>query len=542
MRLENITPVLREEMVLGTVLTLLIIEALRRAVTPVLAGLVAVLLAYLMLTEHAPGVLRFRDISGEEIVELMYLYNGQGIYGPVTGVAATLVAVFITFGAFVAGSGVGRLFANLGTKLAGHQIGGPAKIAVITSAMFGTVSGSSTSNVYTTGSFTIPMMKRVGYRPSFAGGVEVAASVGGQLMPPIMGTGAFIMAELTNIPYVDIVGAALLGALAYFAMVLICVHLEARRKNLRGVDRAELPSWSAVLKDIHLLLPLIVLIAMLVLRYSPHAAALASIATVIIVSTITPHTRLGPRALFDILATAGRNVASVAIACVGASMVIAAVTKTGLVLQIGGIISSASGGQLWIAGGMLSLTCLVLGMGMPTSAAYIITAAIGAPVLISEFGVPILAAHLFVFYFAILAEATPPVSIASYAAAAIAKAPPMITGIEALRLAACGFVIGYSYLFSQTIMMEGAALDIVLHIVLILLCVVCLSAGLLGFLNGPIWLPWRPVLVVVALTVIAIDERYDPVLIPVMAGLLALGYFAPGLLASRRIAVKQVVP
>jgi TRAP transporter 4TM/12TM fusion protein len=534
MRLENVTPLLPAELVLGTLAILLFIEALRRAVTPILAGLLLIALLYLFNTEHMPGMWNYRDLGVDEIVEDMFLVNGEGMYGTITGISATMVAVFIAFGAFVEGSGVGRLFSNLGSRVAGRYSGGPAKVAVLTSAMFGTMSGSSSSNVFATGSFTIPMMKKLGYRPAFAGGVEAAASVGGQIMPPIMGAGAFIMAEITNIPYRSIIVAALLGACCYFFMVLISVHLEARKLGLRGLDESELPTWRAVLDDLHLLIPIVVLMGLLTLRYSPHFAAFYSILATVAATWLRRHTRLGPRQLFRILANAGRNITSIAVACVGAGMIIASLTVTGLVISLGTIITQAAGGELWLAAILLMLTTIALGMGVPTTAAYVITAAIGAPTLISQFGVPVLGAHLFVFYFAILADATPPVSIASYAAASIARAHPIMTGLQALRLSIAGFVVGYSYLYTPALMMDAPFFEVLGQILVNLTGLTILAAGLTGYLNGPIALPLRPLLFAagLAITLLEIYPVWPRVLIALVA--LAALYYLPGVFALGR--------
>jgi TRAP transporter 4TM/12TM fusion protein len=541
MRLEGVDPLLPAEILFGTIAILLMLEALRRSVTPILAGLLAIALGYLFITEYMSGMWNYRDLAYEEIVEVMYVVNGHGIFGTITGIAATMVAIFICFGSFVEGTGLGRLFTNFGARVAGQYSGGPAKVAVITSSMFGTMSGSSSSNVFATGSFTIPMMKRLGYRPSFAGGVEAAASVGGQIMPPIMGAGAFIMAEITNIPYQQIIVAALLGAIAYFFMVLISVHLEARKHGLRGMEPDEIPSWRDVLHDAHLAIPILVLIALLSVKYSPHFSAFYAILATIAASWLRRHTRIGPRMLFDILALAGRNITSIAVACVGAGMIIAGLTVTGLVISLGTIITQASGGILWLAAILLMFTTLALGMGVPTTAAYVITAAIGAPTLISEFGVNVLGAHLFVFYFAILADATPPVSIASYAAASIAKAHPIVTGLQALRLAIAGFVVGYSYLYTPALRMEGPVLEILGQLMINFSGLTLLAAGLTGYLKGPIAWPFRPILVIVG-PALALLELY-PVwprvgLACALIGILAL---APGPFSLGRMAKPAVV-
>ena len=482
LRLEGIDPVLPAELAMGTIATLLMVEALRRAVSPILAGMVAVGVAYLFLTEWMYGLFHYRNIEFAEIVETMYLFNGQGIFGSITGIASTMVAIFIAFGAFMQASGVGRLFSRGGELLAGRYAGGPAKVSVITSAFFGSMSGSASSNVFTTGSFTIPMMKRTGYRPEVAGGIETAASVGGQSAPPIMGAGAFIMSEITGIPYTDIIIAALLGAVCYFSLIMISVHLEAKKNGLKGMSEEELPKLPEVARDLFLLVPIGVLITMLVLRYSPHWSAFCSIVATVVVACSVKRTRLSASQFVALFDTAGRNTAPIAVACAGAAMLVAVLTKTGLVVSFSAMISDISAGYLWGAGLALMLMTLMMGMGVPTTPAYVITAAIGAPLLINEFGVPVLAAHLFIFYFAILADATPPVSIASYAAAGIAKSHPLATGLQACRMALAGYCVGFSYLFVPELRMEGTVLSVLGNLVCIIGGLSLLAGAFAGYL------------------------------------------------------------
>ena len=499
LRLEGIDPVLPAELVMGALATLLMVEALRRAVSPILAGMVLAGLAYLFLTEYMYGFLHYRDIEFVEIIETMYLFNGQGIFGGITGIASTMVAIFIAFGAFMQASGVGRLFSRGGELLAGRYAGGPAKVSVITSAFFGSMSGSASSNVFTTGSFTIPMMKRTGYRPAVAGGIETAASVGGQSAPPIMGAGAFIMSEITGIPYTDIIIAALLGAVCYFSLIMISVHLEAKKNGLRGMSEEELPKLPEVARDLFLLLPIGVLITMLLLRYSPHWSAFCSIIATVVVACSVKRTRLSLPQFITLFDRAGRNTAPIAIACAGAAMLVAVLTKTGLVVSFSAMISEISGGYLLGAGLALMLMTLLMGMGVPTTPAYVITAAIGAPLLINDFGVPVLAAHLFVFYFAILADATPPVSIASYAAAGIAKSNPLATGLQACRMALAGYCVGFSYLFVPELRMEGSALHIIGNLISIIGGLSLLAGAFTGHLCMRLNIALRLVLAVLGL-------------------------------------------
>jgi len=493
-RLEGVDDTLFIEMIMGTIATIVILEGIRRAVSPVLAGLVSVCIFYLFVTDYMPGVLHYRPIGYGEIIETLYLATGQGMFGSITGIAATMVAIFIAFGAFMESSGVGRLFTNGGELLAGKYSGGPAKVAVVTSAFFGTMSGSASSNVFTTGSFTIPMMKRIGYRPQVASGIETAASVGGQSAPPIMGAGAFIMSEMTNTPYSDIIVAATLGSLCFFSLIFISVHLEAKKNNLKGMTQDELPKLKDILKDIHLLVPIAVLVIMLLMHYSPHTSALYSIVSTLVITSFKKSTRFSVRSLLDTLYKAGANTAPIAIACAGAGMIVAVLTKTGLVVSIGSIISDVSGGNLWMAAIILMFVVLVMGMGVPTTAAYVITAAIGTPMLINDFGVPVLAAHMFVFYFAILADATPPVSIASYAAASIAKCNPLETGLQASRMAIAGYFVGLSYLFVPEMRMEGEWYSIIGNLFVIIGGLTMVAGAIAGYLGSHLHLTLRIVL------------------------------------------------
>lgn len=530
MRFEGIDPVTPVQLVLGSAITVLVIEAIRRAVTPVLAGLAMLIMFYLFTAQYWPGIFGYREIPYWEIVDIMYLRNGTGVFGTLTGIATTMVAIFIAFGAFVEGLGLGTLFNNLGSRIAGRQVGGPAKVAVITSAFFGTMSGSSSANVFTTGSFTIPMMKRLGYARTFAGGVETAASVGGQLMPPIMGAGAFVMAEITRIPYIEIVQAAALGAVCYFFMLLVSVHLEARRLGLRGMNKDEVPLWRDIVRDLHLLLPVVVLLVLLIMRFSPHYSAFWSIMSTIAVGFLRRHTWPTPRKLFNILVTAGYNTTIVSVACVGAGIIVAGLTVTGLSTSIGTVISTLSGGVLLIAGALMMVTTILLGMGLPTTAAYVITSAIGVPFLVNEFGVPVLAAHMFIFYFAILADATPPVSIASYAAAAIAKAPPIATGAQGFRMAVAGFIIGFSFLYTPSLLMQGSVAEIVQQLAINLMGLTLLASGLSGFFRHRLGWPLRIALIVCGPALALTEGVSLPARLAAAAAILAVLFVMPMLM------------
>jgi len=400
-----------------------------------------------------------------------------------------MVAMFIIFGAFIEGSGVGRLFHNLGMRVAGRQSGGPAKVEVVSSALFGTISGSSVANVFATGSFTIPAMIKLGYKRHFAAGVEASSSVGGQIMPPVMGAGAFVMAEITGIAYTEIALAAILGSVLFFVMILVSVHFEAKKLRLSGCDPSEIPTWREVFRDIHLLIPVFVLIGLMVMGFSPTYACFWAILSVWPVSWLSKSTRLMPADVLRMLAAGGRNMVMVALACAGAGIFIAALTVTGLVISFSSIVTALAGNSLVLAGILVAITVLILGMGIPTTAAYIIGAAIGAPIL-QRMGVPELNAHMFVFYFSILADATPPVSVASYAAASIARCSPMMAGAVAFRLAFAGFVVGFSYLHSGALLLRDTPSEIVGEFLVIAFGLTITAAGFFGFFRAPlpVWL------------------------------------------------------
>lgn len=536
-RMEYLDALTPAQQVLGVLVILLVLEGVRRCVTPVMAGLILIGLLYMEVSEYLPGMFNYRDIPFWHIVEAMvWVPIAGGVYGPLTGIAASLVAVFVVFGAAIETSGVGQFFHDFGTKVAGRQAGGPAKVGVISSSLFGTISGSSTANVYATGSFTIPAMMRAGYRPPFAGGVEAAASVGGQIMPPVMGAGAFVMAEITNIPYRDIAVAAVLGSILYFIMILSSVHFEAKRLRLSGVDVADIPPWRLVLRTGHLLLPVFLLIGLLAAGWSPHFAAACCVAATIGTCYLRRSTWLTPAQIFRMFATAGRNMVIIALACAGAGMFVAALTNTGFVVALSQVIVGASGGNILVAGLLLMGCTLLLGMGVPTTAAYVIAASVGVPPLI-QMGVEPLAAHMFVFYFAILADATPPVSVASYAAASIARADPLRVGFNAFRMALAGFVVGFSYLQTPSLLMSGPWDAVVVEAAAVAGSLMLLAACLSGHLTRdlPAWLripagmaalvlavshylpQWERLLLVVALALllIVLPRLFTPLVTPV---------------------------
>ena len=425
---------------------------------------------------------------GKVIYDLFY--TTSGVMGTPVKVCATYIVVFIIFGAFLERTGISNFFIDLANSVAGSSSGGPAKVAVISSALCGMVSGSSVGNTVTTGSVTIPMMKKTGYKPQFAGAVEAAASTGGQIMPPIMGAAAFLMAEYMGIPYAQVALKAILPAILYFTGIYIAVHLEAKKLGLKGIPREQLPKMRKLLPKVYLLLPLVVLVVMVSLNMKTmqFCAAVAIVIT-ILVGIVNKEDRITPAKIFDALEAGGKGTITVAVACAMAGIVAGCITSTGLASKLITAIVKISGGQAIIALFLTMLCCIVLGMGVPTTANYCIMASTCAPILMSPaIGIPKVAAHFFVFYFGIVADITPPVALAAYAGSAIAKAPPMKTAFNATRLAIAAFIVPYIFAFSPVMLFEFSkgTSTVMMVVQIIQICVTSLLGifGVAAALNG----------------------------------------------------------
>lgn len=411
-------------------------------------------------------------------------YTKEGIFSTPINVCSKYIVVFIIFGAFLERTGISNFFIQLANCVAGRYAGGPAKVAVISSALCGMVSGSSVGNTVTTGSVTIPMMKKTGYKPEFAGAVEAAASTGGQIMPPIMGAAAFLMADFVGVPYSDIIIRAILPAILYFTGIFIAVHLEAKKLGLSGIPKEQLPKAGRLLRKIYLLLPLVMLVVWVSGNFmTMQKAASYAIVLSIVVSLFDKENRITPAKILDALVSGGRSSITVAAACGVAGIISGSITMTGLANElINGIISVANG-RLIIALFLTMLCCIVLGMGVPTTANYCIMAATTAPILI-RMNVPPLAAHFFVFYFGIVADITPPVALAAYAGSAIAKSNPMKTAFNASKLAIAVFIVPYVFCFSPAMLLiDTTAFKVVQIFITSLIGIFGVSAALEGFLK-----------------------------------------------------------
>lgn len=470
------------DLAVGIIGIILVIEAARRVVGIPMVCVVLVFIAYAFAGPYMPGVLAHRGLTPAQLVSHLY-FTTEGIFGIPLGVSSTFIFLFILFGAYLESTGLGKFFIDIANAIAGWASGGPAKVAVLSSGLMGTVSGSSVANVVGTGSLTIPMMKKLGYHKDFAGAVEAAASTGGQLMPPVMGAAAFLMAEFVGVPYIDIVKAAIIPALLYFAGVWLGVHFEAKRSNLKGIPRSELPKIGTLLRERgHLALPLVVIIYLLVSGYTPMRAALVAIILSILCSALRKSTRMKPIEIVEGLEKGARNVLGVLVACAAAGIIIGVVTKTGVGLKLASGLLELSGGMLLPTMFFTMITAIILGMGVPTTANYVITSTIAAPALV-QMGVPVLAAHMFVFYFGIIADVTPPVALAAYAGAGISGGNALKTGVNASKLAIAAFIIPYIFVLSPVILMvEGTPLDLISATVTALIGMVSLSSALIGFL------------------------------------------------------------
>lgn len=466
------------QIVIGILAILALIEVTRRCVgLPILivAGVFIVYaLAYGLTNPEVFGRLRY-------LVRNLF-YTKEGIFSTPVNVCSKYIVVFIIFGAFLERTGISNFFIDLANCIAGRFAGGPAKVSVISSALCGMVSGSSVGNTVTTGSVTIPMMKKTGYKPEFAGAVEATSSTGGQIMPPIMGAAAFLMADFVGVPYSSIIGRAILPAILYFAGIFISVHLEAKKLDLHGMPKEQLPKAKKLVKKIYLLLPLVMLVVWVSGNFMTmqKAASLAIVLTVV-VSLFNKDNRITPGKILEALEAGGKSAITVGAACGVAGIISGTITMTGLANDIINAIVSVAGDRLIIALILTMLCCIVLGMGVPTTANYCIMAATTAPILI-RMGVPVIAAHFFVFYFGIVADITPPVALAAYAGSAIAKSNPMKTAFNASKLAVAAFIVPYMFCFNPAMLLiDTTAIQVVQIAITAFIGIFALAAALEGY-------------------------------------------------------------
>ncbi|RKQ33433.1 TRAP transporter permease [Oceanobacillus halophilus] len=535
------------QMVVGGVAILLVLEATRRAVGLPITIIAIFFLIYAYFGPYMPGMLAHRGLNLSQLINSMF-FTTEGILGTPLQVSSTYIFLFLLFGAFLVQSGVGLYFNDLAIAIAGRRVGGPAKVAIFSSALNGTISGSSVANTVTTGSYTIPMMKRLGYRPNFAGAVEAASSTGGQIMPPIMGAAAFLMIEFAGVGYWDIAKAAVIPAALYFSGIWIMTHLEAKRLGLTGLSKEEMPNRKAVFKKIYLLLPIIAIVYLLFEGFSIERTALYGIGITILVSLFSKETNMFLKdgkftitKIVDALTTGARTALGVAAATACAGIIVGVVTKTGLGLKLGNGLVDIAGAlantvelQLLLTLFFTMITSIILGMGSPTTANYIITSTIALPAILAlndqlEVAIPVLAGHMFVFYFGIVADITPPVALAAFAATGISGGEPIRTGFNASKLAIAAYIIPYMFVLNpQLLMIDAHAGEIVLSLITAIVGMIAIGAGLIGFWYRKLHWVERIITVITGLMLVYPEGNTDLIGFGIFVVLLVIQFMTKG--------------
>ncbi|WP_087972117.1 TRAP transporter permease [Oceanobacillus rekensis] len=493
-RIPIMNPLNTLDIFFGVVFVLLTIEATRRTIGFPIIMIVFIGVAYALFGHYFNGLLGHRELLPVEFIDKL-AFSFNGLWGSPISVAATFVFMFMLFGSFLQKSGAGEFFYHISSAIAGRTRGGSAKVAVLTSAFFGSISGSPTANVVTTGNFTIPVSKKSGYPPTIAAAVEAAASTGGSILPPIMGSSAFLMAAVTQMSYGAIVMAALIPGILYYVSLLAMVHFEAIRLDLPRPPKEAVPKLTNVLKKgWFYFIPIIVLVLFLVQGFSASRTGFYGILAVIAVSWFRKESRMGIREIFTSMVDGAKSSIPVTTACAAAGLVIAGVMTTGLGGKLTSIVLGLTEGLLFPTLIMVMLICIILGMGMPVAAAYILTAMLAAPALI-ELGVTTMAAHLFIVYFSIFSAITPPVAVAAYAAAGIADANPNRVGIEAVKLGIVGFVVPFMFVLEPALLMDGTIVEIIIAFLTAIIGVIALGAGVIGWLRTRTTIPERILLI-----------------------------------------------
>ncbi|QJR18386.1 TRAP transporter permease [Pelagibacterium halotolerans] len=477
---------------------ILILELTRRVAGLALVIIAGIFIAYSFVGPWLPGFLTHRGYTAERF--FTYIFTDQGILGDPIAVSSTYIILFIVFAAFLQASRVGDYFVNFAFAAAGNMRGGPAKVAVFASGLMGMINGTSAGNVVATGSLTIPLMKKVGYPSKSAAAIEATASSGGQILPPIMGAGAFIMAEVTGIPYTEIVVAAIIPALLYFVSVYFMVDLQATKLGMKGIPKAELPKFRALAKQAFLFLPIIILIYTLFAGYSVIRAGTVAMASAAVVSWLTPY-RMGPTAVLKALELGAKMSIQLVAVCAAAGIIVGVIALTGVGARFSSLLLGIAEQNQLIALFFAMCISIILGMGMPTTAAYAVAAAVVAPGLI-QLGIPVLVAHFFVFYYAVMSAITPPVALAAYAGAGLSGSDPMKTSVEAFKIGLAAFIVPFMFFYSHELLMQGEWIDIARVVGTALLGMYLLSASVQGYYFGAIGIILRIVLLIAALAMI----------------------------------------
>lgn len=509
------------EYVVGALLVVLVLESVRRSCGAILPVLAIIFIVYARFGIYFPGILRHKGFLWTRILTRLSLAD-TGIWGTSLTTAASYVFMFIMFGCFLNNSGTAKFFNDFAIAFAGRLRGGPAQVAVVSSGLMGTISGSAQANVATTGAFTIPLMKKVGYPSRFAAAVEASASTGGILMPPVMGAASFVMASFLGIPYATVMKAGIIPALLYYFSIFFMVDLRARKLKLTGIDPQELPKLSDVFKETgHMLVPIVVVIYTLLVGYSAILCAFFGIISTILFSTLRKNTRMSIRVIIETLAESARSSITVTTACAMVGIIVAIVGMTGLGQVLALNIMNLSRGHLWLALAMIMIAALILGMGLPSTACYIITSSVAAPALVSM-GISPLGAHFFAFYYGTMSGIVPPVALTSYTAAGLSGANPMDVALSAFRLASAGLIIPFCFAYSPIMLLQGEFTggEIALVIISALLGIYFLGCGLEGYFRAPLPMLARIAMVGFALCLIVPGTTTD--LIGIVGGAVTL--------------------
>ena len=530
-RISLLDPLSPADFFFGSAFLLLTLEASRRTTGIGLTGFVILVLLYNLFGDGLPGAFGHGRIDYQHFLDLM-VFTTEGIFGAPLRVAATFAFLFVLFGALLNAIGAGGFFFGLAAAFTGRTAGGPAKIGVVSSGLFGTISGNPVADVVTTGSVTIPMMKKLGYPAALAGGIEVAASTGGSLAPPVLGAAAFIMAEYTGIPYAEIAIAATIPALLYYASIYAQVHLRALSLGLRGLDSGDIPRIGQTLaKGWYFVFPIVVLCTGIVLELSATLTSLISCAACLVMVPFAGRGLFPWRLVFDALGETAHRMAAVTGACAAAGLVVGALTMTGLATKFGHLVLLLTGSDLFLSLLATAVITILFGLGLPTSASYILTAVLIAPIL-TKLGLSVLAAHMFILYYAVLSNVTPPVAVAAYAASALAQANPLHVALSACRLCLVAFVVPFSFAYGEALLLEGTWLDIVFSTLAATVGVLLLATAVEGFYRRPLETPARVLLFIAGLAFF-VPRYYGP-----LGGLALVGLaccVSPGLRESLRL-------
>ncbi|MBR3881316.1 MAG: TRAP transporter permease, partial [Mailhella sp.] len=478
-RIRYIDPVTDTEALAACVAVVLVLEATRRVAGIPLVIVSVCFLLYALFGNMLPGPLRHEGVSFKMLCEQMYLVT-EGLYGIPLAVSSTMIFAFVMFGSFLQNAGLGQVFLDIACVATRRAKGGPAKVSIFASALFGSISGSSVANVYSTGTFTIPLMKRVGYAPHFAGAVEAVSSAGGQLMPPVMGATAFVMADITGAGYLAVATAALLPSILYYFALFMMIHYEAVKFNVGVMPEDQIPDTKSVVRRLYHMIPILILIYFLISGRSVINSAFIAILSILIVSSFSRETRFTFKRLLETLESTSRSALMISACSACAGIIVASVSITGVGYKFISIITDIGQFNMIFLLVLLMLTCFVLGMGVPSTPAYIIVATLGAPALM-KLGIPTVAAHLFVLYYAILSEITPPVCLSAYAGASIAKANAMTTGFQAFRLGIVAYIIPFMFVFEPSLLLMGDWPTIIQSIFTAAVGVIALAGGMQGY-------------------------------------------------------------